>query len=155
MNPNILWIILALTNKWYYTILLFSALNPVIISSTFSALWQNACNLPVTHPIAPLVSYICAGTTAHHDENVVVYNTAVVSGYSGLNNLISSTVQSDVNHLPNALASIDDAVFLAKSSLIDCEEEVTIEFSLLESGSRRVGESLEELKAKVLSSVDL
>jgi hypothetical protein len=57
--------------------------------------------------------------------------------------------------LPNALVSINDAVFLAKKSQFDCRDELVTEFLFLESRSRNVGENLEELKAKVLSSIDL
>jgi len=155
IKTNLLWIILALTNKWYYTLLLFSFINPVTITKSISALWQHACDLPPTHPFAPIASYICAGSTTRHIDESALYSTAVISGYDGLHNLVSGTPGESVAHLPVALASIDDAVFLAKKSQIDCRDELAVQFLLLESGSRSVGDNLEELRAKVLSSVDL
>jgi hypothetical protein len=156
MNPiktNLLWIVLALTNKWYYTFIIFFFINPASVTTSFSAVLRYACDLPTTHPFAPLAVYVCPRALAHQNDEFTRYNTAVVSGYSGLNDLISTQVA--IGQLPNALVSVDDAIFLAKKSQIGCQEEVVAELAFMEDSSRSVGEKLEELKAKILSSVDL
>lgn len=154
-STDVLWLIVALTSPWYYTSTLVLVLNASSAATYFSSAWHAACDLPIPPSFSNLHRHICPqhGITS----TPILQNAQMHDEADSIHSIITAATYSPYSpdRLPAALVSIDDAIFLAKSSPIDCRDELVQEFGALEQGSRIAIENLEELKASLLSSVDL
>lgn len=144
-STDILWLIVALTSPWYYTSTLVLILNAPSAAPCLSAVWKAACAMPVAPSFARIHHHICPqqrSTLPPFSDSTEIQNTIVSATYF-------------VDGLPTGLVSVDDAVFLAKSNPINCRSELIRDFHALKQGSQMVVEDLEELRAYLMSLVDM
>lgn len=148
---NILWLVLALTQRWYYLIPLYIFVNATdSIIYHFSDVTNAICSLPASSS-----TYICRKIASHRNETAA-YVSSVDKGYTSLSELLFSAVRPSIeNGLAGAHLSIDDAIFLTKSSKMDCREGMVTAFEQLEVEARVISGDLVAFRAKVSGAVDL
>jgi hypothetical protein len=148
---NLLWLVLALTQRWYYLLPLYFFVSAAdSITGNFADIFHTICLFPV-----PSNTYACRVLNSRSNETDN-YVSAVDAGYKTLHDLLSRPFESSLtNHLAEAQISIDDAVFLVKSSKMDCHMQMVEEFNRLEMESKEVNDELVDFRAQSLGATDL
>lgn len=142
------------TQRWVYQYWKY-AVPVYLAASTTGSLRPYVGDLLSTMCDAPPfgMDFICR---ASHGTNAQAYSVAVDDGFRSLEDLFSSVTDSSVlTSLTYAQMSVDDAVFMVKSSKMNCQKEVVAEFDRLGLSSVEVNYGLMCFRAQAFSAVDL
>ena len=155
-TANLLWILLALTQAWYYVLPLFAVINATdsVTQHIYDVIYA-VCEFPIASS-----TFVCRALMVSDgndtQNDATKYTSAIDSGFESLQDLLSNRAESSLAiGFSDVRTSIDDAVFLVKSSRMDCHEKMVEEFNDLVVGSAALNEGLMEFKARAHSSIDL
>jgi hypothetical protein len=151
-SMNLLWIILALTQRWYYVLPVYLFFNTAdSITVYFVDIAHSICELPMTH-----TTFVCR-TIRSIEHNASPYTAAVTSGFSSLKELAIDAVDSSITALPKdyRIMSVDDTVFLVKSNRMECHEKLVEELDRLKEEFVEISDSLMELRAQSYGAIVL
>lgn len=136
---------------WKYAVALYLASSATgSIRPYFGDLLSTICNIPPSG-----MDFICHAWD-HHSSNTQAYSVTVDDRFRSLEDLFSSVTNLSVStSLADVQMSVDDAVFVVKSSKMDRQNEIVEELDRLGLSSVEVNHGLMHFRAQAFSAVDL
>lgn len=149
---NLLWVVLALTQHWYYVLPVYFFVNAAdSITIHFFDIVHSICELPM-----PSSTYICRTITSL-SKDPSPYAVAVTSGFNSLGDLAFDAAGSSIagGSKGHHSMSVDDTVFLIRSNRMQCHEQLVEELDRMKEEFFEVSDRLIELRVQAFSAIDL